>query len=106
MTAKAEESQQVARARKKLTKQITSERKKITPQALSKVVRGIKLWITRHSQERASLKDKNIAFFDENQHPAKVASQYVRHLQDQLQSEMHESDTLEPLKGRITKEKK
>lgn len=80
MATKAKESKKVEKARNKLRLQIQDEYKCVTEAALHKVSQDIKDWISRHAQDRLQLKQKEITLFDENQHPAKVHSRYVKHL--------------------------
>lgn len=102
MVAKAKESKQVEKARRKLKMQIQEEHQLVTETALREVSQDIKNWISRHAQDRIKLKQKEISLFDENQHPAKVHSRYVKHLLHDLALPVppREENNLE---GRITK---
>lgn len=103
MSAKAKESPHIEKARKKLREQLASEESKITPAALEKMTSAIKTWISRHSQERIDLKDKEFTtLFDRNQHPATVKSRYVSKLLDQLKGQGKKQTS--GLEGRITHE--
>ena len=84
MVTKAKNSRQVEKARQKLESQIDEEHQLVTDRTLKKMSHDIKNWISRHNQERIKLKQKDISFFDENQHPAKVHSRYVKHLLQEL----------------------
>ena len=97
MSTKTKESIQVKRARKKLQKQLQEEEKMVTPQALRKMSESIHLWLSRHSEERIPLKDKNITLFDENQHSAKIRSRFVTSLLKELGRDQDPSS----LEGRI-----
>lgn len=98
MPAKAEESQQIKKARKKLEQQLLKESKKINEKALKQMKRTIQAWIQRHSAERIKLQER-FELFDENKHSVKVKSKFVQHLMDQLKDEMKK--TQKPLTGRI-----
>lgn len=101
MMTKAKESKQIEKARKKLKLQIQEEHKLATDAALQKVSQDIKNWISRHSQERVALKQKDISLFDENRHPAKIHSRYVKHLLQELAQPIPPK-TENSLDGRIT----
>lgn len=102
MATKAKESPHIEKARRKLQEQLASEDSRITPAALEKMSNAIKTWISRHSQERISLKDKEFTtLFDRNQHPATVKSRYVSKLLEELKSKPNKPSGLE---GRITHE--
>lgn len=98
MLIKSQESVQIRRARRKLKKQLQEEEKKITPEALQKVSESIYLWLSRHSEERIALKDKNITLFDENQHSAKIKSKFIDSLLKDLQRKSESENRL--LQGR------
>lgn len=98
-TSKARESDQVIKARQKLEAQMAKEKKMIDSEAIQKTVESMKLWLTRHKEERVELKDKTIAPFDANKHPAKIKSKFVHQLLDQLK---HQGGNAKPLEGRIT----
>ena len=100
MSEKSKESRQVRKARKKLKKQLEEEKKLITPSTLAKMERNIQRWIQRHSAERISLKDKNIALFDENKHAAHVASRQIKQMRHKIKDEIQEEQR-SSLKGRI-----
>jgi len=105
MGTKAIESKQVQKARQKLKFQMEKERIRVTDEALKRGSEEIKNWITRHSQERIKLKEKDISFFDENRHPAKVHSRYVKHLLEEV-SKPVPPKVERNLSGRVTKERK
>lgn len=86
MVAKAKESKQVEKARKKLKMQLQEENKLVTEAALKRVSHDIKIWISRHAQDRVQLKQKEISLFDENQHSEKIHSKFVKHLLKELAS--------------------
>lgn len=99
---KSQESIQIKRARRKLKKQLQEEEKQITPQALQKMSQSIHQWISRHSDDRIQLKDKNITLFDANQHSAKIKSKFIDSLLKELskENELSKSDS-SVLDGRI-----
>lgn len=100
----AKESKQVQKARKKLKLQLQEEHKLVTESALKKVSDDIKTWISRHAQDRIQLKKKDISLFDENQHPAKLHSRFVKHLLKDLSNPTPSLPENNPLEGRITKD--
>ena len=101
MTSNAKESKQVEKARKKLKLRIQKEHELATEAALQKVSTDIKNWISRHSQERIKLRQKGINLFDENRHPAKVHSHYVKHRLQELAKSIPPK-TENSLDGRVT----
>lgn len=84
MNSKAPESKKILKVRRKLDVQLKQEHALITEAALKRVSCDIKNWISRHTHERIKLKQKNISFFDENQHPEKVHSRFVKDLREKL----------------------
>jgi hypothetical protein len=102
MSAKAKESAQVKKARKKLKQQLDTEHKRITKEALDKMTESIQRWISRHANERLPLKDKSFTLFDENQHSARTKSKFIQHLLGDLKNQMRKSESLQTLEGRIT----
>jgi hypothetical protein len=102
VATKAKESKQVEKARRKLKMQIQEEHQLVTETALQGVSEEIKNWISRHAQERVRLKQKDISLFDENQHPAKVHSRYIKHLLHELALPIPPRDE-NNLEGRVTK---
>lgn len=99
ITSKAKDSDEVMKARQKLEKKMAKENKKINPQAIEETVKSMQQWLNRHQSERIQLKDKSIAPFDANMHPAKIKSKFVNQLLNQLKEEGTQS---KPLEGRIT----
>lgn len=102
MSEKAEESKQVQKAREKLKRQIHEEHMLVTEEALRKGSEEIKNWISRHAKDRVKLKGKDITLFDENKHPAKLHSRYVKHLLQDLAQPIPPK-VERNLSGRITK---
>jgi len=100
MSENSKESKQVRKARQKLQKQLEEEKKLITPFSLAKMERNIQNWIQRHSAERISLKEKNIALFDENKNAVRVASRQIKQMRHQIKDEIEEEHEY-TLKGRI-----
>lgn len=99
MRKKAKESAAIAKARKKLKQRTEQDEKKITEAAIHAVRVKIEKQLMRHQAERIDLKDKRIALFDENQHPAKTKSVFIAHLLEQLKHPLKQDQ--EPLKKRI-----
>lgn len=99
MASKARESKQVEKVRNKLKEQMSIADKQVTQEALLKARHEIEAWINRHSSERLNLKDKSFRLFDENKHPAKAKSSYVKHLLQFLKA--HEGEPKKSLMGRI-----
>lgn len=100
MATKAKESSQILKARKKLKQQIADENKFITSQALDHIRKSIHLWLSRHSTERLSLKDKEITLFDENRHPAKTQNKFIATMIKNLKHSPKKGS--KALEGRIT----
>lgn len=97
--AKAKESTQVHKARKKIQQQLDAAEKKLNPDALQAMRRIIQKQIARHQSERINLKDRTIKLFDENQHPAKTESRFISKLLHELQNKSEPADN--DLEGRI-----
>lgn len=102
MVTRAKESRQVQKARRKLKHQIAEENKHMTPKALQKMRRVIEYWISRHYQDRVTLKNKEISVFDENKHPAKIHSKFITNLMKNIKQLAPEQVPLGPLTGRIS----
>ncbi len=98
--AKAKESAQVKKARRKLKAQIEAEQEKFDDAALRKTKAAMQRWISRNSAERVKLEDKSISLFDENRHPAKTQSKFVNALFHEIKHEAVD-DEPENLHGRI-----
>lgn len=98
MATKAEESNQIKKARKKLEKQLLQENKRINEKAIIQMKKTIQTWIQRHKHERIELQER-LELFDENRHSVKVKSKFVQHLMNQLQKEVEKEQ--KPLHGRI-----
>ena len=102
MVAKAKESYNIEKARRKLKKQMDGEHARINVQALQKMTKAIEHWIDRHKSDRISLKDKSIHLFDENKHTAIPKNKYITNLITSLKgspSSVKPGKT--PLKGRV-----
>ncbi len=107
MNTQAKESTKIKRAREKLKKQFAEEEKQMTPMALQKMRQAIRTWISRHGEERINLKDKTFRLFDENKHPAKTKSNYVREMAEKIQQESaacEEEKVKHLLVGRVQKQ--
>jgi hypothetical protein len=104
MSAKAKESAQIQKARKKLKQQLAAAEKRINTEALQEMSKIIQAQITRHNPERISLKKKVVTLFDENTHPAKTESKFVMRLLHQLKSRLSKEKRAKALAGRITVE--
>lgn len=102
MNDKAAESKQVQKAREKLKHQLQEEQKLVTEEALRKGSEEIKSWITRHQKERIKLRGKDVSLFDENKHPAKLHSRYIKHLIEDLAKPVP-PNAERNLSGRVTK---
>lgn len=96
---RAKESSQVRRARRKLRKRMKEEEENITPATLLKVMASIQRWLERHSSERISLKDRNIAKFEDDGKTA-AFSESVKQLKKQLLEKTHPPHSLV---GRVQK---
>lgn len=101
MAAKAKESIQVRKAREKIKKQLAKEHEAIQPDSIHAMSIIIKRQIARHSDERVSLKNREIVLFDENKHPAKSESKFVKRLLNELQSSKNKAKSKD-LEGRIS----
>jgi hypothetical protein len=84
MVAKAKESSQVNKARKKLQQQLAKADKRINKDALKKMRSLIEEQLARHKDERIPLHKRQIVLFDENQHSAKIESKFITRLIHQL----------------------
>lgn len=87
--AKAKESSQVKKYRKKLEESLLEEKKMMNPEAIKKMKDSIHQWIKNHADERIDLKltDKDIELFDENRHPAAPKSKFINHLLSKLKED-------------------
>lgn len=88
MATKAKESLQIQKARNKIKKQLAEAEKRINSESLKEMTLLIQRQILRHTADRVNLKTKQVShlpLFDENQHPAKIESKFVRHLLKELQ---------------------
>ena len=85
----AKESEKTTKAREKLKKKLAAFDEKINTQALERKTKEIQRWIDRQ-QPRIALKDKSIALFDENQHPA-AESRKVANFAVQLKEDFSKS---------------
>lgn len=97
MTAKAKESIQIEKARKKIKQQLQKADQKINPEALQATSRLIREQLQRKKAGRIDLKNRQIISFDENKHPAKTESKFVIKLIQQIKQGNNKND----LEGRI-----
>lgn len=100
MPAKAKESPQIQKARKKIKQQLKAAEKRMNAEALQTMSRLIKEQLSRQKSGRIDLKDRQITTFDENQHPAKTESKFVLNLIHQIKD--GKINTENDLEGRIT----
>lgn len=100
MVAKAKESAQVEKARRRLARKIAKEEKRMTNEALRQMALVIEGQLARHASERINLKSKEIELFDANRHPAVVKSRFVSQLLSELKAGGKAEETGK-LKGRI-----
>lgn len=84
MAAKAKESGQVEKARKRLARKFAKEEKSMTTEALRQMALVIEGQLARHAAERIDLKSKDIELFDANRHPAVVKSRFVSQLLSEI----------------------
>ncbi len=110
MSAIAEESKQVKRAREKLKKKIEDANRLVTPEALAKMTEEIHLWISKNIKERVDLKGKNISLFDENENVASVSSRYIGRLRTTIKRQLSGAtkmvnleDPSKQLRGRVSR---
>ena len=103
MITKAKESTQIQKARQKLSKQLSEENKRLNTSALNRTTQLIRRWISRHSNERVTLKGKQIKLFDENKHSEKAHSKYVNRLLQQIKHKIVREPSMKSLEGRIKK---
>lgn len=101
MANKAKDSPQVQKARKKIKQQLDKADKRINAEALSEMSRLIQRQMQRKATDRVNLKSKTVTFFDENRHPAKTESKFVRRLLKQLQHQTAPKQKTN-LEGRIS----
>jgi hypothetical protein len=69
----AKESEKTKKARVKLQKKLEKIDRLVTQEGLKRKVQEIHYWISRHSSNRVTLKNKNISLFDENQNTARCS---------------------------------
>ncbi|MBS0630259.1 MAG: hypothetical protein JSS30_08585 [Verrucomicrobia bacterium] len=74
----AEESLKTKKAREKLLKRLKELDDKITKDALDKKSIEIHRWISRHADQRVTLRDKTISLFDENQNAAQISQKIIK----------------------------
>jgi len=82
----AEESAKTQKVREKLKKHFEKLDRQVTQQELSRKVSEIHRWISRHAQQRISIKEKSFSLFDENQNTAQI-SQKIAALTLQLKTQ-------------------
>ncbi len=104
MVAKAKESYQIQKARKKLAKQFEAEDKRINQKAIDQMKQAIQIWISRHKAERVELKDLQVELFDENKHSAQVKSKFVKEMLQKLKSPTKKGSPMQKLAGRVKKD--
>ncbi|MCE5316473.1 MAG: hypothetical protein LLG04_03800 [Parachlamydia sp.] len=86
MAARAKESTQVEKARRRLQKKFAKEEQRMTNEALRQMALVIESQLARHASERIDLKSKEIELFDSNRHPAAVKSRFVSQLLSDLKA--------------------
>lgn len=74
----AEESLKTKKAREKLLKRLKEQESRITKEALDKKTIEIHKWISRHADQRVTLRDKTISLFDENQNAAEISQKILK----------------------------
>ena len=74
----AEESLKTKKAREKLLKRMQELDDKITKEALDRKSIEIHRWISRHADQRVTLRDKTISLFDENQNAAQISQKIIK----------------------------
>lgn len=74
----AEESLKTKKARDKLMKRLKEMDSKITREALERKSIEIHRWISRHADNRVTLRDKEISLFDENQNAAEISQKIMK----------------------------
>ncbi len=74
----AEESLKTKKAREKLIKRLRELDDKITKEALDHKSIEIHRWISRHADQRITLRDKTISLFDENQNAAQISQKILK----------------------------
>ncbi len=74
----AKESDKVIKARRKIELEFSKLEKRITDIALDKTKTSINHWISKYSNERVILRNKNITLFDENQNAAKISKFIIK----------------------------
>lgn len=104
MGAKAKDSKQVQRARRKLLNQLADEKAKINEMSLLQMRQANRQWLDRHREDRINIKDRTIKLFDENKHPARTKSKFIFDLMRALNPSQDEKMLFEHLAGRISHE--
>jgi hypothetical protein len=98
----AEESRQVAKARRKLKKHLEIIDRQLTQTALKEAVEKMYRWLDKNSETRISLENKNIRrLFDGNNHSAKNSSSIEKQRNNILDQFQKEEQKLRTLEGRV-----
>lgn len=84
----AQESDKTKRAREKLRNRLDLLEKKITEKDLQRAIVDIHERISLYASDRVPLREKSIALFDNNQHPAKSSAKVAKFAQ-----KIHENST-------------
>lgn len=99
----ADESRQIAKARKKLQKKLDVMDRQFTDSALKETVERIYDWLDKNSTSRIPLSNKKIRLFDGNNHPA-APSSVNQKFRDTLIKEHKEIEKkARSLAGRVSK---
>lgn len=96
MAKKAQESSQIAKARKKIEKQLLASEKRFNPESLHHMRLLIENQLNRQSPSRINLKSRQIVLFDENQHSVPTENRFVKHLLEKIKEGV-------PIKRRLKK---
>lgn len=99
MVVKAKDSKQIQKVRKKLQRQLQAAERLSNDEALDRMTLLIQEQLHRQQSVRINLKNRQIATFDENQHPEQVKSHFILKLIKKIKTEKPPSKYL---KGRIT----
>lgn len=98
----ADESRQIAKARKKLQKKLDVMDRQFTDSALKETVERIYDWLDKNATSRIPLTNKKVRLFDGNNHPAAPSSINER-FKEALQKEHQEMDRkAKSLLGRVS----
>lgn len=97
----ADESRQIAKARKKLQKKLDVMERQFTDSALKETVERIYDWLDKNSTSRIPLTNKKVRLFDGNNHPAAPSSINEKFRETLINEHQEMEKQAKSLQGRV-----